>query len=121
MGYQITGISESLPTLAALGMTGKVCRLERGRPQIANQIGDLKVQTVANDFVTIAEACKQLGVAPNTLRSWGAHGKIQEYRHPLNNYRLYRLEDLTSLVQILQSPLKVGEPETNTKKKRRTN
>ncbi len=102
-------------------MTGKVCRLEGGRPLIANQTGDLKVQTVVNDFVTIAEACKQLGVAPNTLRSWGAHGKIQEYRHPLNNYRLYRLEDLTSLVQILQSPLKVGEPKTNTKKKRRTN
>jgi DNA-binding transcriptional MerR regulator len=76
------------------------------------------VQTTANEFVTIAEASKRLGVAPNTLRSWGSHGKIQEYRHPLNNYRLYRLEDLTTMVQILKSPVKVGESTMKMTKKR---
>ena len=67
------------------------------------------MQTTTNDFVTIAEASKRLGVAPNTLRSWGALGKIQEYRHPMNNYRLYRLDDLQSLVEILSCPVKVVE------------
>ena len=76
------------------------------------------VQIAANEFVTIAEASKRLGVAPNTLRSWGALGKIQEYRHPMNNYRLYRLEDLASLVEILQSPVKVSEVKTVSKTKR---
>lgn len=67
-----------------------------------------------NDFVTIAEACKCLGVAQNTLRSWGAHGKIQEYRHPLNNYRLYRLDDINALAKVLQSPVKVSrEPQVS--------
>ncbi len=60
------------------------------------------------DFVTISEASKLLRVAPNTLRSWGASGKIQEYRHPLNNYRLYRIEDLESLVTLLKHPLKAN-------------
>ncbi len=59
------------------------------------------------EFVTIAEACKCLGVAQNTLRSWGAHGKIQEYRHPLNNYRLYRRDDVDALARVLKSPVKV--------------
>jgi DNA (cytosine-5)-methyltransferase 1 len=49
-----------------------------------------------NEFVTIAEACKCLGIAQITLRSWRAHGKIQEYRHPLNNFRLYRLEHINA-------------------------
>jgi len=49
-----------------------------------------------NEFVTIAEACKCLGIAQNTLRSWRAYGKIQEYRYPLNNFRLYRLEHINA-------------------------
>lgn len=61
------------------------------------------------EFVTIAEACKVLGFAPNTLRSWGAAGKIQEYRHPLNNYRLYRIDDLKALVGLLRRPPKLGD------------
>lgn len=77
------------------------------------------MQTAANGFVTIAEASKRLGVAPNTLRSWGALGKIQEYRHPMNNYRLYRLEDLESLVELLQSPIKVDDVKTQSKLKKR--
>jgi DNA (cytosine-5)-methyltransferase 1 len=59
-------------------------------------------------FVTIAEACKRLGIAPNTLRSWGAGGKIQEYRHPINNYRLYNLDDIDQLEAVLRRPIKVG-------------
>ena len=76
------------------------------------------VQNAVGEFVTIAEACKRLGVAPNTLRSWGALGKIEEYRHPLNNYRLYRLDDLESLVEKLQSPLKLSELKANPRNKR---
>ncbi len=63
-----------------------------------------------SDFMTIAEASRELGVAQNTLRSWGANGKIQEYRHPLNNYRLYRREDVITLAKVLQSPVKVLQP-----------
>ena len=76
------------------------------------------MQIAANEFVTIAEASKRLGVAPNTLRSWGALGKIQEYRHPMNNYRLYRIDDLASLVELLASPVKVGDAKSRPNPKR---
>ncbi len=59
-------------------------------------------------FITIRKACKRLGIAPNTLRSWGAGGKIQEYRHPINNYRLYSLHDIDRLAEVLRTPIKVG-------------
>ncbi|HMP71477.1 MAG TPA: MerR family DNA-binding transcriptional regulator [Pirellulaceae bacterium] len=59
-------------------------------------------------FLTIAEAAEMLGVAPNTLRSWGAAGKVAEYRHPINNYRLYKREDMDALAVTLQNPPKTG-------------
>lgn len=62
----------------------------------------------SESFVTISEASKTLGICANTLRSWGAGGKIQEYRHPISNYRLYRPEDITRLAAILKKPIKVS-------------
>ncbi len=47
--------------------------------------------------LTIKQAAAILGVSPNTLRAWGAAGKIPEGRHPVNNYRLYRREDVEAL------------------------
>ena len=57
-----------------------------------------------SEYLTIKAACEILGVSPNTLRSWGASGKIQEYRHPLNNYRLFRQEDIEALLKKLNNP-----------------
>lgn len=61
---------------------------------------------ISSDYMLITEAAEFLQVAPNTLRSWGAQGKIDEFRHPLNNYRLYRIKDLKRIQQQLQRPRK---------------
>ena len=57
-----------------------------------------------SEYLTIKAACEILGVSPNTLRSWGASDKIQEYRHPLNNYRLFRQGDIEALLKKLTNP-----------------
>jgi excisionase family DNA binding protein len=55
-------------------------------------------------YLRVQEAAKLLGVSPNTVRAWGAAGKIPEYRHPVNNYRLFRRSDLERLIaQVEQS------------------
>src|SRR4051812_50215949 len=41
-------------------------------------------------YLKVGEAAEFLGVSPNTLRNWGREEKIPEFRHPVNNYRLYR-------------------------------
>jgi len=57
-----------------------------------------------NEFLTVKVACEILEVSPNTLRSWGANGKIAEYRHPVNNYRLFREQDVRALRRKLENP-----------------
>ena len=52
-----------------------------------------------HEYMTIKEAAAYLGVAPNTLRNWGASGKLKERRHPMNDYRLYTKAELDRLVK----------------------
>lgn len=59
---------------------------------------------VLDEFVLVAEAAEFLGVSPNTIRNWGRDGKLTEYRHPLNNYRLFKRKDLERLRSKLVSP-----------------
>lgn len=57
-----------------------------------------------DEFMQVAEAAEFLGVSANTIRNWGRDAKLQEYRHPLNNYRLYKKADLARLAKRLQHP-----------------
>lgn len=52
-----------------------------------------------DEYVRIAEAAEYLGVCRNTLRNWGRNGRIPEYRHPVNNYRLFKVSDLDKLLR----------------------
>lgn len=49
-------------------------------------------------LITVKEAALILGVTPLTLRNWDKNGKLQAGRHPLNNYRVYRREDIDRLL-----------------------
>lgn len=57
---------------------------------------------VKDMYVKVHEAAEILGVAPNTVRKWGADGKIPEYRHPINDYRLYKRADLEQVLHALE-------------------
>ena len=57
-------------------------------------------------FLRVKVAAELLGVSPNTVRTWGADGKIPEYRHPVNNYRLYKREDLEQVLQDLEASVR---------------
>jgi len=51
------------------------------------------------EFLQIKEAAAYLGVCQNTLRNWELTGKIPVHRHPVNNYRLFRIKDLDALIR----------------------
>ena len=55
-------------------------------------------------YLRVREAAAFLGVAPNTLRNWGRDNRVPEFRHPVNNYRLYRRDDLEKLLRRITRP-----------------
>jgi len=63
--------------------------------------------SVREEFVLVREAAEMLGVCPNTIRAWGANGRITEYRHPVNSYRMFRRKDIEQLIQKLKVPSSV--------------
>lgn len=50
-------------------------------------------------IVTIKQASKMLGVTPLTLRNWDNKGKLKALRHPINNYRVYKRDDIEKLLE----------------------
>jgi DNA (cytosine-5)-methyltransferase 1 len=62
------------------------------------------MKTKNDEYLRVKQAAAMMGIAPNTMRKWGATGKIPEYRHPANTYRLYKRSDLEKMIaQVEQS------------------
>jgi MerR family transcriptional regulator, copper efflux regulator len=57
---------------------------------------------IRETYVRVTEAAEILGVVPNTVRKWGAAGKIPEYRHPANGYRLYKRDELAAFIRQIE-------------------
>lgn len=54
-------------------------------------------------YLSIQEAAGILGVTPLTLRNWDKRGTLTAYRNPINNYRVYRLDQLELLLRKLEN------------------
>ena len=55
-----------------------------------------------NGLTTVKEASELLGVSIQTIRRWDKVGKLKSVRHPMNNYRLYKLVDLKQIADKLK-------------------
>ena len=53
-------------------------------------------------YLMIKEASKLLNITKQTLRHWDNTGKFKAYRHPINNYRLYKLSNLEKLLERIE-------------------
>ena len=58
---------------------------------------------MARLYITIKQASKILGVSPLTLRNWDKNGKLKAHRHPMNNYRVYNIEDLEKVIREIET------------------
>ncbi len=54
------------------------------------------------EYLKIKDAAKFIGVTPNTLRNWEKERKVVVYRNPLNDWRLYKKEDLETILNNIQ-------------------
>lgn len=53
---------------------------------------------MTNLYITIKQASNILGVSSLTLRNWDKNGKLKALRHPMNNYRVYKIKDLEKVI-----------------------
>ena len=60
-----------------------------------------KLSQTFDDYITVKEASRQLGVSVSTLRNWDRAGKFVAHRHPINHYRLYRATEVEELLSKL--------------------
>ena len=72
---------------------------------------------MANKYITIKQASAILNVSPLTLRNWDRDGKLKAYRHPMNNYRVYKIEDLERVIINIET--NTGMPKTPKKEVRK--
>jgi len=54
-------------------------------------------------YYTIKQAARILHVTPLTLRNWDKKGKLKAYRHPLNNYRVYKADQLEMFLRKMEA------------------
>ena len=66
-------------------------------------------------LISIKDASEMLGVSKLTLRNWDRDGKLSALRHPLNNYRVYQLEDIEKIINQIKS----GEKPIRTPRKKK--
>ena len=52
------------------------------------------------DFYLVSEVAEALGTTKETLRRWDKAGKLSPTRHPINNYRVYQVNDLKQFQNI---------------------
>ncbi len=53
---------------------------------------------VTKNYISLAEASEILGKSKETLRRWDKEGKLSAVREPISNYRVYKRDDIQSLL-----------------------
>lgn len=59
-------------------------------------------------YLTVNEVAKIFGITPLTVRNWDKRGSLIAYRNPVNNYRMYKVED----VEVLMRRIEHSKPQT---------
>jgi MerR family transcriptional regulator, copper efflux regulator len=54
-------------------------------------------------YLSIKNAAVLLGVTPLTLRNWDKKGVLSAYRNPINNYRVYRKDQVELLLRRIEN------------------
>ena len=55
----------------------------------------------SKQHLTVKQAAKIIGVVELTLRNWDNSKKFEAVRHPINNYRVYTLDQIDELMKKL--------------------
>lgn len=60
----------------------------------------------ASNYLSLKQVACLFEVTRATVRRWSNRGIITGYRHPVNNYRLFKVEDVEELLCKMKNPKK---------------
>ena len=72
------------------------------RKRLPVRLHHIKIPRVKR-YLTVKETAKLLEITPLTLRNWDKKGKLKAFRNPINNYRVYKPEDIELFLRKLES------------------
>ena len=55
-----------------------------------------------NEYMTVKEAAEFIGVCKHTLRKLTDKKKIKSHRNSMNNFRMYKKEDLLKILERIE-------------------
>jgi len=61
------------------------------------------------EYFTVGEAAYILGITPLTLRNWDKKGNFKARRNPINNYRMYKRDDIEFFLRRMEKPRSSGD------------
>lgn len=67
----------------------------------------IKKANLEKEYLTVKQVADFFGVTPLTLRNWDKSGKLRAMRNPLNNYRIYKAQDIKLLLRKIESKGKI--------------
>lgn len=56
------------------------------------------IEYIFKAFITVNEASQLLGVSKAAVRNWADDRFLPAYRHPKNNYRLFKRDELREVL-----------------------
>jgi len=54
-------------------------------------------------FLSVQEVASLFGITPLTVRNWDKRGALIAHRNPVNNYRMYKIEDVEDLLRKMEN------------------
>ncbi|MGD0976943.1 MAG: helix-turn-helix domain-containing protein [Minisyncoccia bacterium] len=60
-------------------------------------------------YLSVNEVAKIFGVTPLTVRNWDKKGRLVAFRNPVNNYRLYKVEDVENLMKRIEVSVNINK------------
>jgi len=54
-------------------------------------------------YLSIRQVARKLGITTLTLRNWDKKGILKAYRNPLNNYRIYRHDQIELFLRKMEN------------------
>lgn len=83
-------------------MRAVIHRVDNTALALVSHLAKGTYKAMPKKYLMVQDVARLLGVTPLTIRNWDSKGKLVAYRNPVNNYRMYKVEDVEALIRQIE-------------------